>query len=424
MKISKVKFDSLLFTVIVILNISFLFAVSLDVIFPFSREEQSIFLLFLNIIYILSKSRSEFPRLSFNQSPFSWCIIFSFMLLFVQLLCSFSVSDFNSFFLAVSLILLNISFLCIAGLEFKKKQKVSSITKPINYIAIYVIFVSIIVFCLLLLKILSIDKFAVDHTKYSLFEGNYNISQTEIFSPANMIFLLSTDRGIPFFGQFGIFTGICHEPHLSTLLVTPSLFFLLSMQKNKYFIIPFVFYSLLAASVTNLLLLPLCLCIYYIFFKLKSRVLYFKIFLVFFIVFIFYYFKNEIIQSLGLNLILLKTTSGNASFDTTTDILSYMYNPSSILGSGILIYSGNPKSTDIGAINFILNILFQISFIYGTIKMVLSKNNSIGVFSVGLIYFFLHSLKIGQMVYQFPFLIYILYLGHLTWLKNIKNENI
>lgn len=84
------------------------------------------------------------------------------------------------------------------------------------------------------------------------------------------------------------------------------------------------------------------------------------------------------------------------SYETSNNILNYLYNPKSILGSGILIYSYNAKATDIGFISFLLNLFFDILFVLGIVKLFLSRNKSAMIMSIGLIYFFLHVQKIGQ----------------------------
>ena len=42
--------------------------------------------------------------------------------------------------------------------------------------------------------------------------------------------------------------------------------------------------------------------------------------------------------------------------------------------------------------------------------------------SIGLIYFFLHVQKIGQMMYQFPYLLFIVFLGHLMYIKYVYSK--
>lgn len=75
------------------------------------------------------------------------------------------------------------------------------------------------------------------------------------------------------------------------------------------------------------------------------------------------------------------------SYETSNNILNYLYNPKSILGSGILIYSYNAKATDIGFISFLLNLFFDILFVLGIVKLFLSRNKSAMIMSIGLIYF-------------------------------------
>ncbi|MCS3357343.1 hypothetical protein NXW00_23225 [Bacteroides thetaiotaomicron] len=236
--------------------------------------------------------------------------------------------------------------------------------------------------------------------------------------------MILTDRGVKFFGQFGFFCGICHEPNASALLLMPSLFLMLPKYRNKLLLlILFIINVLLTASVTNMIVFSLCIVTFVFFCNNLSNksTIYIKIF---FAITLLYSILNyqAIVDKVGLEIIQNKLQADNMSYETSNNILNYLYNPKSILGSGILIYSYNAKATDIGFISFLLNLFFDILFVLGIVKLFLSRNKSAMIMSIGLIYFFLHVQKIGQMMYQFPYLLFIVFLGHLMYIKYVYSK--
>ena len=153
----------------------------------------------------------------------------------------------------------------------------------------------------------------------------------------------------------------------------------------------------------------------------NKSIIYIKIF---FAITLLYSILNfqAIVDKVGFEIIQNKLQADNMSYETSNNILNYLYNPKSILGSGILIYSYNAKATDIGFISFLLNLFFDILFVLGIVKLFLSRNKSAMIMSIGLIYFFLHVQKIGQMMYQFPYLLFIVFLGHLMYIKYVYSK--
>ena len=287
----------------------------------------------------------------------------------------------------------------------------------------YIVFTSVIIFVLLKTSIIALDSFVIPSDKYDLFYGNLQNNDGSLFFPLNLVFITDSMRNVPFFGDFGIFTGLFHEPNIATLFVSPALFLLLARNKRNWVIVFYLLFSILACSVTNFLFLPVCLLLYLEITHRNSKMhvayISFVILLIIIILLLYVY----IVEFLGLDIILKKLDSTNQSNEISTNIVSYMYNPMTFAGSDIFVYAYNENATDIGFINFFFITLSQLLFVYGMIRLFLSHNVKTATTSIMLLYYFLHSFKGGQMQYQFPFYVFILYLEHMTWRSLIEEKS-
>lgn len=411
------------FFVICFLNILFLFAVLLDVLLPVGRSLQALLIILLNCTYIaLYKTNKSTAKLTRRFTPFSLCFIIYICLLIVQIFVSIF-ADSSTVYLALSLILIAVTFWKILDITYAKNVSIEYVLRPYMYISEYVMVASVVVFVALLFGIISLSSYIIDPTKYELFNGNFQIGGARIFNPLRLIYILDSDRGVKFFGQFGTFLGICHEPHISTYLISPALFMILAFCRKKLlWLLLFLATVLLSSSVTNLILSALCLIAYfwmeYRYLPNIARVSAYSLL----IITIFFIATNYsyVSESIGLEIISTKLQTSNMSYDYSANVLSYMYNPESFLGSGILVYCYNPNATDIGYFTFLLNLIFQSSFIVGIISICSKGNRQSRIIGLGLVYFALHTLKIGQMIYQFPYLIFMLYIGHILFITQTK----
>ena len=409
------------YSIVCSLNILFLFAVILDVLLPLSRIMQSVLILLSNTIYIVVYNR----RTTTKATPFYYCYIVFCLLLIIQIAISLiNYEIFSTFYLAASILLIIISFWRVLIITYAEFNSIDKVVLPYCWINLYTIYASIIVFILLLIGAINVNQFLIDPTKYELFNGNYEVGGSPVSNPLHSVYMILADRGVKFFGQFGFFCGICHEPHASALLLMPSLFLMLPKYRNKLLLlILFIINVLLTASVTNMIVFSLCIVTFVFFCNNLSNksIIYIKIF---FAITLLYSILNfqAIVDKVGFEIIQNKLQADNMSYETSNNILNYLYNPKSILGSGILIYSYNAKATDIGFISFLLNLFFDILFVLGIVKLFLSRNKSAMIMSIGLIYFFLHVQKIGQMMYQFPYLMSIVFLGHLMYIKYVYSK--
>lgn len=402
---------------IIILNFCFLLTLLLDLIIENDRESQSVYIIVLNFLYIFSYRNSIILNIRHNKlSPFKMSIYIVFILIFIQIIIS-SVHFEYITSLRLSIALLTIYSQLIIILKTHKDNS----ALYVNFSSI-IVCISILVFILLHLGLINIENFIVQSGRFSLLDNNSAVSKATNYLVLGVSFIVGNPRGIPFWGDFGLFTGICHEPHISTLFISPALFFLIGSRNKaiKNYLLPafFIIYFLIASSVTNFVIIPICSILALVLVKnsRKSKVLIISVF----VLVLLYILLNlsSFIESMNISFVLEKINDSTvySSRGVSTSILEYMYSPKTILGSGIFVLSGAPNSQDIGYINFLLIICFQILFLYGCYRFIFSNNNKKVLFGIGLLYFLLHSLKIGQMIFQFPFLIFILYIAHTEYI--------
>ncbi len=410
-KFRLLNIETIIIGIVIILNFCFLYSVLWDLIILNSRAAQTVFIIIIDsscYLYVRSRYNGRM-----QLTPFSVLMKLYFLMLFVNIFISI-LNDSNSLFLIISLLIVNFLFYlllkCFSG-------NIGLTLKPYIYFSNYIVFASLFILVLLHAHIISLESFQVPNDKFELFYGNLQNNDGSLFFPLNLVFITDSMRNVPFFGDFGIFTGLCHEPHLITLLISPALFVLLFMDVKKHglYIISYLLFCLMACSVTNLLLLPVCILLYFEVINRNTRFhaayIIVTIALSLLIIAVYVY----LVEYLGLGIIIDKLDSSNASNEISSNIVSYMYQPESLIGSDIFIYSYNENARDIGIINFFLIISNQVILFAAIFRMFLSKDKNAAIIAIALIYFFSHSFKIGQMLYQFPLYMYILYIGHIGW---------
>lgn len=253
--------------------------------------------------------------------------------------------------------------------------------------------------------------------KYDIFSDNVNrlYSGLRYYFPYN-ICLFVTEEGLerlPFLHNYGIITGIFHEPHTMTYYIVPLLFLLPSIVKSAYkriiFYLLFIVYILVAASTTNLLctsiVLLFALCIN------NKRIIVLLIPAIIIVGLYIQYAENPI-----LDLIEYKFESGSKDYSEST--LLFAFTPQSLFGTNFLNLStvayGESKG-DVGLIIFFLNLLFLFFMIKYTLVLSFSKireYSSVGLFSM---YFILHSTKLALRTYTLGILIFVSFVLFLSY---------
>jgi hypothetical protein len=215
------------------------------------------------------------------------------------------------------------------------------------------------------------------------------------------------------FFNTGLLVGLTHEPHVLSFLIFPSLFLILSYNSISYTIKAIVFFlylfvSFLSSSTTNLLTLATLLPVYLIL-AVKFHKNYINLFLIFILALILYI--SPIFDFIYDEIVVPKLTTNLGSLDYSVSMLKLVTASKSFFGNGnsVAISDVLDNQGNMGYITSIFDIVFYIAFLYTAFKYTID-NSSNFILGFSFLYFILHSLKINYLIFNYPFLIYMLVL--------------
>lgn len=295
---------------------------------------------------------------------------------------------------------------------------ISKITGSFELYAVYNVFVTILCTLLLLVGILSPTSNPIQVN--SLTASNVSVG-AQYYFPGYLSMHLGIERGLVDLG-IPVLTGLSHEPHVLFLLIGPAFFFLLKRQlgnpiKTTALYISYLMLLIISTATTAIVVFALCMIIEQIYSlslggkKRQTFVVLGSIFL------IFYWFVSS--QGIGIfetiaNMVVEKSSVGinESSKGYSYSMLYYMVSPEGIFGHGNmpLGWGFNLHKEDIGFISCILDIAFYIMFLYYTLKNVISKDITNHYCGMALLYFLLHSLKLGVQIFSFQYLAFFVVL--------------
>lgn len=242
----------------------------------------------------------------------------------------------------------------------------------------------------------------------------------------SLIELSDTSIRIPFFQDNGVVLGYFHENNSMAFMTFPALFILLYKNKrvvNKLILLAlYILVMLICSSVTNIAAIVSCLLLYLLYNirnNKKSFVLV-SILIFVFIVLIISFVDLDIFQFFTNRL-----DSGSSGYSQST--ILFAFTPRTLIGSSFynLDYIDwvNPeiRSTDVGFINFALNLIFMGICAVKMFKLFWKKDS----FSMALFffaaYFFIHSTKVAMVSYSLSMLIFVCFILTLAT-KRTKND--
>lgn len=415
------------------LNIGFLFNLFPSIIFlNLTPELQAIILLGLNCLFLLilsSKNSAFIDPLKGSPNKITEFKIIQrlfFALLIIQIFISSFYGEVQSLLFAISLFLICFTFILLINC-FQQKHGHSFLINCYSFMCVFILISSVFVFLLGHAGIYEPLTNPLSYGLFSEFDRNFDINKENIFNPLRITYVIDSYRGIPFFGDFGLFVGLSHEPHTSMLFVLPGIFLFLVNKSKKiqivFWILSFIF-ALISSSVTGLITLIICYVVY-ITFSTNKSFLFLKLLLFFAVTYFIYINVSFIIHELGLEIINKKlgAQSSSSSKGVSITLLKYLYSPISIFGSGAFVNIGSPYIKDIGFVNFLIIISMQSLYLVGLYK-ILKKSfvqpNCLYYFLFGL-YFFVHSLKLGNLVFENVFYLLIIHL--LSYVDVLKKKN-
>lgn len=405
---------------ILILNLSIYTTVLPSVIFGnFDSYVHQIFILIINFLYLLSYGKVYINIKLTKKNFFAFSIIVVLALMFLLEIPRYIVGAFEGVHLFRTL-LSGISILSFAFVINNIYTKIAFIHGRINsltyilkiYIYYCLIIVSISNFILLLWFLGFIDIFSNPiPVGFSTFiDNNIENSSASYFSPLNITIVTNEAR----FGGLATFSGFSYEPHIATHFITPAMFIMngledISRRKKIFYTFLFLLFLVSASSATNMIILfVICALWIFIGFAVSVKRAIFSLIGVIILIAIFY-FLFDVLNS---TFLFYKITSATDSSEYSRNFLEYVISPVTFWGDGVFNVPYPYASVDnIGLIFSILIVYFYAMGFFVALSSIgnFYKNKLIRSVGFGALYFFLHSLKIVQLIFIFPYTIFIVF---------------
>ncbi|MEZ8666107.1 hypothetical protein AB6D63_22125 [Vibrio splendidus] len=213
-------------------------------------------------------------------------------------------------------------------------------------------------------------------------------------------------------GEFGSFSGISYEPHIATYFMTPA--FLLTFKYKKFtvrnffvYFFPFMFFFLLASSLTNIIGLMVIFSIYLVSGISSNKLFFYFLFLLAITVLIVSN-TQAVLDAIKFADLFLENKMSGRSGEESSGFISYILSPKSLVGYGAfnIPTAHSDGISDIGLIGailitwFYLNILFLSGYLYLKGHLV---HSLIGI------YIFLHTMKFPMHAIQLPYLYFTIF---------------
>jgi hypothetical protein len=410
---------------IIVINISNVITIIPYIIFSAtSMGECLVYSFMMNLIYILFrfKLRIIFPE---NRTK-RWAIFFFLLfLLFEVIKYPLITTNKGSFEFSLFVFLNNFIFFILLYNCFIEYLHILGYRKAINLVIYYyIIFCLYIIittdFCWFLLNTEVISPYS-NSVFWAIMNSNVSEAKAEYFFPGNLSILLITKSRIPLLQEYGVLCGLSHEPHVVNFMISPSLFFIFSLNnKNNIITSLLIFlyglFFLITVSATNILTLLIVLLFIYIlrsYNTKKSMILNnVLIFLIVFFIIILLENNDNIVAEISnfLDSKLNPTSTDSSSVEYSKERIFFTLKPSSVIGGTIFSTSLDSERGDIGLIPCILNILFLSSFIFSIIKLLGSKDKNLFYIGIGVLYFLIHSSKTNLLNYIYPFTVFIIFI--------------
>jgi len=378
-------------SIIVTLNILFLFTHKLNTD-PFKQVKKSVAyysVLVLCLIFVL-----ELPRFLVNSDGRN------------VMLTVLNAIEFITFYNVLS----SVYYELVSKRGYKLAHQ--ELLKVYVIFASGIVLTSVFVFILASLKIVDPSAYAMPPNFSINVDSDAATLGTQYYFPLHLTIIISDNRGLPFFSNYGVFCGLSHEPHIATYIVTPAVFFLQALNWSKrtklILTIFFIIFLLTATSTTNLIALMV------VFFALilinikNGNYVIFNIFCLVVIVGIFSFFS---LSDLGFAAAKAKLdTSSGTSLDYSRNFLSHVVSPREFWGDGAFnVPFPYARVKDIGIVSSVLIIGLYILLLASAIRLIVSSTRTLKFIGAGCLYFLLHSLKIVQLALIYPYTLMIMF---------------
>jgi hypothetical protein len=361
------------------------------------------------LYFIRFKKKLIFPKEILRKTPF----VFLFILLFFQLLSGFSKMEIDyvgvaivfSINFLVFIIYLKQLFLAKLRLTNDFNQAFFKFTSYYMYFGLFNVFLVLVSFFLTTIGLISKTSNDISDIFPQLFGNNVSVG-AEYYWPG---WLSITTQYSRLFSNIGTLSGWAHEPHVFCYLIFPSMFLFLAKYYNnnlvKYLIlISYFLAALLSFSVTSFISILLVF---------SFNLILDRKFIIPLVLLLFAFYSSNYLNKNPVFNKLIETTErkispneNTASLDYSTNRISYLINPDSIFGDGILL-SSKTEITSGGFFTTVFYILFYVSIFIRIFKISIYNKEGLYV-GLAFLYFTLHSFKLSSSVFAMPYTIYII----------------
>lgn len=410
-------------TLFVLLNLSNPYTIIPCILFTPHTGVNSLIVFIFTVLYLFYRFRSHI-RIPHDILFILFIIIFTINMYVGLLQDTFAVGFLGTLLCNVAFYFLLYNIYLEQKSKIDIEDNVRYISKGYALLCYYQLGIVAIMFLLTSVLHLFNPLFNDISFKYDIFISNASRIHSGVtyYFPYHLsLFAVEPIARMPFFQDYGIITGVFHEPHTMTYYIIPFVFYSFFYFKNKKFswevVVLSILYVLVAASTTNILcyvaitLFALCL---------NNKKLSLIILPLAFLGLTFFWLTdNPLVE-----LIKFKMDSGSAEYSSST--LTFAFNPKSVLGSNFLDLSylevSNPTQ-DVGLIIFILNIVFICILSYKAFLLCLSKKymyKYVGLFAA---YFIIHSSKLALRTYSLEFLMFVVFMVSICY-KDLQFDRI
>ena len=391
-------------------------------LFGLSQMVQVFFVvIFIDFFYLIFRFRKTKLLANIGFSSTLAPLYFTILILLVNYYNA--LREGSGFLLSTGFVLLIVLFSLIMGALIKDYSR-SSTKDIVHSISKGYIWLSILTIGGIFLSFILDIMFGLQRTPI---EAEFLASNIENGSRYyRSFFSIIRDEGemrVPFFQKFGTFTGLFHESQSSTHNIIPCLILLLGFSKSMKIrvtiILSGLLFMLFSISVMSILVVALCLCIFFLInSKHRSFGMLIGVSATFtFILLILQMDKSSVLQ----NFVLDRLDTDNRSQLYSVSMNAWTFSPNTLLGSNFLntkyvleiMNIGGAKS-DVGYIPFLLLLGYIITFFLNTIKLLSINNKKARAVGFASLYFILHSSKIGMPMLILTLPVLLIYLQHLS----------
>lgn len=256
---------------------------------------------------------------------------------------------------------------------------------------------------------------------------NENLSTgTYYFWPGHLSVLIP-DARIPLPWPIPVLCGLSHEPHTLCHSIFPALLLLLYYLREKKILFVFDIISIIVVLIFSFSTTALVSLLWVLFFEVilynsqtKAAIDFLFPLLVVLVVAFLLIQNSDVVSSIFTYSSDKISGSDTTSMRYSSNMILYSLTPTELLGDGIYL-NVLSKAPNIGFISALLVNSFFLCFAVLILRNFFSRNTFCHYVGLASLYFFIHSLKMGCLILNYPLLFYIIFL--LSYAEKTRKNN-